>query len=1380
MYYGVKHKKKPPQSLIILSLHHEKPSLMIRTVYSTVITTTITTVAFHYHTDNENSSGFTGNILQHLSPRRLLSVYWLELPELLKPLKSQCSFKDPLDPQKELLDPAVKGTLNVLEAANRFGVRRSKQVEFKELGSGVETGVYGVHDEKRVWFEVELQGAQRDHEAEVFQVSNDDTAVAQRRLKDKQPEEKTNTDCLVKEQKKEYQTGWKIKTGIQQQNGLIDEANVTLFAKLARDREQHLACKLFGYREDSNRVAFIVVAVEKIYAHESLNFNNTVTYEVISKWKAGLKEDMDVQSDVYVLSNDDMVLSCKAEIWATKGLLVKTKINVLGLEIIRDQSGNTLRVSQFRIHNEKLVQTLLKEHSTLSLEDSLSRDCDVKRNGIATRALVKGCSRSEVPVQVKVVAYRYLTNSDTKDVFETTLPPAPTAGADAQALADWDVLFDHHNEVACLMLGTMSPKLYQQFEHNSPLEMKISEVHSLLIEFEKSIKRNKQPIVGASSTPHVMAIQGGRVQKYKPQVKAKGKGKGKGPQNSYPTKPKKPQPYKKERPTKDGQCHHCKEEGHWKRNCPVYLAELMKNKKKNRGQNVASTYSVSMNNMLYFNAITVNGIYEIDMHDSTLPIVNLMYSISNKKTKSNLDSTYLWHCRLAHINKKRIEKLQNDGLLKSTDNEPFNQCVSCISGKMTKKPFSHKSEKVKDVLRLIHTDVCGPLRYVSNKGASYFITFTDDYSRYGYAYLLKHKHEVFETFKVFKSEVENQLGKTIKAIRSDHGGEYISQEFKDYIKSCGIVQQLTPPYTPQHSGVSERRNRTLLNMVRSMMSLATLPLSFWDYALESAARILNMVPTKKVDTTPYELWHGKVHNLSYLKRHPIEEESLAPIVSQEEDVIPVRRSVRTHKAPDRLCLNVEIDPDRLCFNVEVEEHSLGDLNEPAKYKAALLDPEFEKLLVAMNVEMQSMYGNKFWRLVVLPPNAKVVKSKWIYKKKTNMDGKVHIYKARLVAKGCTQTYGVDYKETFSPVADIRAIRILIAIAAYYDYEIWQMDVKTAKVCKLQRSIYGLKQASRSWNKRFDEEVKKFGFHQNLDEPCVYQKASGSNVIFIILYVDDIILMRNHIPSFQEVKTYLSKYFFMKDLRQATIILGIKIYRDRSRRLIELSQNAYLDKVLKRYRMDNSKRGSILMQVDLYLSKSHCATTSAEMKRMQNVLYASTVGSIMYAVRNTKDTFLVYGGDPEAELRVNCIAMLDSKPIKMTRNLKLEAEYIAASEAAKEAVSIRKFIDELGVVPSNDYPIKINCDNSAAIIMAKESGIQKGDRHFKRKYHYVCECIETGEINIVKVHTYDNLADLFTKALAEYLKNGSPSHTIFNRFAVGLLQCKLLALWIIIK
>ena len=159
----------------------------------------------------------------------------------------------------------------------------------------------------------------------------------------------------------------------------------------------------------------------------------------------------------------------------------------------------------------------------------------------------------------------------------------------------------------------------------------------------------------------------------------------------------------------------------------------------------------------------------------------------------------------------------------------------------------------------------------------------------------------------------------------------------------------------------------------------------------------------------------------------------------------------------------------------------------------------------------------------------------------------------------------------------KSIRILLAITVYYDYEIWKMDVKTTflngklledvymtqpkgfvnlenvgKVCKLQRSIYGLKQASQSWNIRFDEAIKVFGFIKNEDEPCVYKKVSGSTIVFLVLYVDDILLIGNGIPALQNVKSWLGSCFSMKDLGEAAYILGIKIYRDRSKRMIGLS------------------------------------------------------------------------------------------------------------------------------------------------------------------------------------------------------------------------------------
>ena len=153
--------------------------------------------------------------------------------------------------------------------------------------------------------------------------------------------------------------------------------------------------------------------------------------------------------------------------------------------------------------------------------------------------------------------------------------------------------------------------------------------------------------------------------------------------------------------------------------------------------------------------------------------------------------------------------------------------------------------------------VTEPMSISARGGFSYFVTFTDDYSRYGHVFLIKHKSEILEKFKEFKNVAENQTGKRIKHLRSDRGGEYLGHEFQEFLKESEIMHQKTPPYTPQHNGVSERRNRTLLDMVRSMMSKSSLPKSFWGFALETASRIINNVPSKSVSSIPYELWTGK-------------------------------------------------------------------------------------------------------------------------------------------------------------------------------------------------------------------------------------------------------------------------------------------------------------------------------------------------------------------------------------------------------------------------------------------------------------------------------------------------------------------------------------------
>ncbi|KAK8656122.1 hypothetical protein V6N13_108681 [Hibiscus sabdariffa] len=184
---------------------------------------------------------------------------------------------------------------------------------------------------------------------------------------------------------------------------------------------------------------------------------------------------------------------------------------------------------------------------------------------------------------------------------------------------------------------------------------------------------------------------------------------------------------------------------------------------------------------------------------------------------------------------------------------------------MTKAPFNGKGERASDLLGLIHSDVCGPMNTQAIGGFHYFITFIDDFSRYGYIYLMRHKSEALEKFKEFRNEVQNQHGKSIKALRSDRGGEYLSHEFDELLKECGIVSQLTPPGTPQWNGVSERRNRTLLDMVRSMMSHSDLSISFWGHALETAAFTLNRVQSKSVQKTPHEMWTRKRPSMSFMK-----------------------------------------------------------------------------------------------------------------------------------------------------------------------------------------------------------------------------------------------------------------------------------------------------------------------------------------------------------------------------------------------------------------------------------------------------------------------------------------------------------------------------------
>ncbi|KAJ9544647.1 hypothetical protein OSB04_024354 [Centaurea solstitialis] len=383
------------------------------------------------------------------------------------------------------------------------------------------------------------------------------------------------------------------------------------------------------------------------------------------------------------------------------------------------------------------------------------------------------------------------------------------------------------------------------------------------------------------------------------------------------------------------------------------------------------------------------------------------------------DQTYLWHCRLGHINKKRVELLLKGGFLGTFDYKPFDNCESCLSGKMTKQPFNKENERATDLLEIVHIDVCGPFSHVARGGYRYFITFTDNFSRYGYVYLMRHKSESFDRFREFQNEVQNQLGRKIKFLRSDRGGEYLSDEFDNHLMECGIVSQLTPPYTPQMNGVSERRNRTLLDMVRSMMCHSTLPISFWGLALETAAHILNRAPTKSVEKTPYEIWKGKKPNISFLRIWGCEvyvkrptSEKLKPksdkcffvgyprttvgyyFYNPEENKVFVARNGKFLEEKFLSSGNTRKDVDLQ----EVDKENTTPIVEP-EIQHENVEPQSEAI---EEVQTQDLRRSN----TVRQEPDRAVGRKWVFKKKTDMDGNVHTFKARLVAKGFTQTHGL--------------------------------------------------------------------------------------------------------------------------------------------------------------------------------------------------------------------------------------------------------------------------------------------------------------------------------------------------------------------------------------
>ncbi|KAH9657984.1 hypothetical protein KPL70_023305 [Citrus sinensis] len=634
-------------------------------------------------------------------------------------------------------------------------------------------------------------------------------------------------------------------------------------------------------------------------------------------------------------------------------------------------------------------------------------------------------------------------------------------------------------------------------------------------------------------------------------------------------------------------------------------------------------------------------------------------------------------------------------------------------------------------------------------------------------------------------------------LRSDRGGEYYGRydeigrnprPFARFLQECGIEAQYTMPGTPEQNGIIERRNHTLLDMVRCMLSNATLPDFLWGEALRIAAYILNQIPSKSMPKTPYELWSGKRPSLHHfhvwgcraeVRPYNPQSRKLDPktisghfigycigsrdsrfycpshttriiksdraiyfeddhnggssepcslTLREERVVLPIPSfptsamglshidvssvDPKPHHDMEPMIVEDDVTDVQLRRSERVRRPAISDdyvvyLQEhdfdadssfdPVTFQESINCSESSSWIHAMHDEMASMYHNGVWDLVELPDGCRPIGCKWVFKTKRDASGQVERYKARLVAKGFNQREGIDYKKTYSPVSTKDSFRIIMVLVAHFNLELHQMDVKTAflngslsedvymvqldgfvetgkenMVCKLKRSIYGLKQASRQWYLKFHDIVTFYGFQKNVVDQCIYLRVSGSKYIILELYVDDILLAANDINFLLETKQMLSYSFDMKDLGEAHYVLGIEILHDRSKGFIGLSQKIYIDRILKRFNLQSCASGKAPISKGDKLSKSQYPDNDVDKARMQTVPYASVVGSLMYAQVCTR---------PDIAFPVGVLGRYLSNP--GYEHWKAAKKVLRYLQAAKDFVLTYQQSDYLNIVGYSD-------------------------------------------------------------------------------------------------
>lgn len=689
-----------------------------------------------------------------------------------------------------------------------------------------------------------------------------------------------------------------------------------------------------------------------------------------------------------------------------------------------------------------------------------------------------------------------------------------------------------------------------------------------------------------------------------------------------------------------------------------------------------------------------------------------------------------WHKRLGHPNANVLHHLLNSGLLgnkKSTSLSAVQfDCNSCRLGKSKTLPFPTHTPNAVQPLDMIHSDVWGMAPVISHANFKYFVTFIDDYSRFTWIYFLHSKDEVFSVFKNFHAHIKTQFSANIKILRCDNGGEYMSHSFQEFLQNNGIISQRSCPSTPQQNGVAERKNRHLLEVVRTLLLESFVPSRFWCEALSTAVHLINRLPSPSLDhVSPFNRLFGQNPNysnlrtfgcvcfvhllahertkltaqsvkcafLGYSSHHkgflcydpnlrririsrnviffenqyffPNYRDSSSPSFSilpsftdSFPDSVPSKPLLVYRRRPPSPSNNSSASPgppqapSLIADPVPTIRHSTRDRRPPERYgfspplsltatlSSISIPSSYTQAMEhacwrqAIETEFLALEENQTWDVVTCPPSVKPLGSKFVFSVKLRSDGSIDRYKARLVVLGNKQEYGLDYDETFAPVAKMTTVRTILALAASQSWSLHQMDVKNAflhgdlkeevymklpngmhnslpnAVCKLKRSLYGLKQAPRVWFEKFRSTLLGFSFKQSQYDSSLFHQQTSAGIVVLLVYVDDIVITGSDMEAISKLQTLLHSTFHMKDLGHLTYFLGLEVHHRPQG--IFLNQRKYIQDLVQLAGLTEATTVDTPMEINVKYRRD-----DGELLE-DPTLYRKLVGSLIYLTISRPD------------------------------------------------------------------------------------------------------------------------------------------------------------------